>query len=299
MSAAIDSLSRLLGTEALRAAAGVWFPRLLGAGLALFVFWLLWRGLSRVLDVVLRGVDLDQTASAFVRAVARLALFLIGGVTALDQLGVDTTSILASLGVMGLTLGFAAQDTLGNVISGLFIFWDRPFVLGDLVEVDGEYGRVDQITLRSTRLVTPDGRMFAIPNKVIANVKVASYTNFPHLRLDLDVTVGVGEDLGRCRRLLLGIVADDPAFLVVPAPEVVVMSLNDYNVALQLRVWLRDEKTHIPERFRMREAVFEVLRGAGVELPLETIQLAPVEVRSGREGGHRGLDRYAGLAYRP
>jgi small conductance mechanosensitive channel len=83
---------------------------------------------------------------------------------------------LASLGIAGLTLGFAAKDTLSNVISGLFIFWDRPFVVGDLIEMDGKYGRVEDITLRSTRVVTPDGKMLAIPNSAIVNSSVWSRT---------------------------------------------------------------------------------------------------------------------------
>ena len=73
----------------------------------------------------------------------RFALVIVGLLMALNQLGVDTTSILARLDVLGLTLGFAAQNSLSNVISGLFIFWDRPFVLGDLVEADG-HGAVEE-----------------------------------------------------------------------------------------------------------------------------------------------------------
>jgi hypothetical protein len=66
----------------------------------------------------------------------------------------------------------------------VFIFWDRPFVLGDLIEVDGKYGRVEKITLRSTRVITVEGKMFTIPNAEVMNSTVASYTNFPHLRIE-------------------------------------------------------------------------------------------------------------------
>jgi len=148
------------------------------------------------------------------------------------------------------------------------------------VEIDGEYGRVETITLRSTRLVTPDGKMVALPNQLVATGKVTSYTNFPKLRLDIDVTVGVGESLPRVRDLLLGDAAGDPAFASEPAPPVVVVTaLNDYNVAMQLRAWLVDEEAHIAERARIRERVFEVLTEAGVDMPFETLALSPVEVR--------------------
>ncbi|MCA9568605.1 MAG: mechanosensitive ion channel family protein, partial [Myxococcales bacterium] len=250
-------------------------PDLLVALAVLAVFGLLAAGVRRVLAAVFSRVHFDTTAAAFVQTVVRTTLWVVGLLTALNQVGVNITSILASLGILGLTVGFAAQNTLSNVISGLFIFWDRPFVIGDLIEVDGEYGRVETITLRSTRLVTVDGRMLAIPNAVIANEKVASYTNFPHLRIDVEVTVGVNEPIGRVREILLGL-CEAPQYLRTPAPQVVVKSLNDYNVLVELRVWIDDEKQHVAERFALRERVKDALDAAKVEMPFETIQLAPI-----------------------
>ena len=193
----------------------------------------------------------------------------------------DTGSLLASLGVAGLTIGFAAKDALSNVIAGLFIFWDRPFVIGDLVEVDGNYGKVETITMRSTRVVTVDGRMLAIPNTIIVNSTVASYTNFPNIRLDVEVTVGVNEDIGRIRTAILTAVALKSRYLQAPQPVVALKALNDYNLLLEVRVWLEDETRHIPERFALRELILEVCRAENIELPFETIALAPIEVRQG------------------
>lgn len=271
-----ETLTRLQGVfhpAAVLEAALERLPGVFVAVLVLLVFWGLAKFTDRVLRAALDRARLDQTAASFIRTLTRFTITVVAALTALSELGIDTTSILASLGVMGLTFGFAAQDTLANVISGLFIFWDRPFVLGDLVELDGEYGRVEEITLRSTRLVTPDGRMFAIPNRVVAGVKVASYTNFPTLRLDIDVTVGVGEDLSRVRALLLGLVSPERGFMATPAPAVCVMALNDYNVALQLRAWIEDERTHIVARADLREAVFNLLTAEGVDMPFETLQI--------------------------
>lgn len=245
----------------------------------LVVIVIAWAVVVRAIRLATTRERLDPTAATFISAVFRYALAAVALVAVLGQLGVDTASLLGSLGIVGLTLGFAARDALSNIISGLFILWDRPFTIGDLVEIDGDYGRVDRITMRSTRVVTPDGKMLAIPNSKVVNTTVASYTNFPHLRLDVGVTVGVEEDLGRVRRLLLDMVSERPGFLADPAPRVAVTSINDYNVALELQAWLTDEKAHIPERQDLREAVFDTLREAGVHLPYETIELAPVELR--------------------
>lgn len=248
-------------------------PDLLVATLVFLAFYLGWRLLDRTLRVVLNRTHIDATAKSFLLTVVRYVLMTIAAVISLEQLGIDTVSLVTSLGIAGLTIGFAAKDALSNIISGIFIFWDRPFVVGDLVEIGGHYGRVAEITMRSTRVVTPDGRMLAIPNAQVVNTIVASYTNFPHLRLDIALTVGVEENLGRVRDELLGLVADDGRFLLDPPPRVVVTGLNDYNIAIELQVWLQDEFEHLFTRFDLRQACFERLRAAKVEMPYETLEI--------------------------
>src|SRR5690606_5984617 len=136
-------------TVALPSAIAYWVPRILAGIVVLLLFLLFTRAVARGIKATLSRTHVDDTLSAFITNVVRYVLVTIGIITALGQMGVDTTSLLASLGVVGLTIGFAAQDTVSNVISGIFLFWDRPFVIGDLVEVDGKYDRVDEITLRS------------------------------------------------------------------------------------------------------------------------------------------------------
>jgi small conductance mechanosensitive channel len=276
----LDSLKQVFDPKRFGDWIAVNLPRLIVALVIVFAFYLLWRAIHSATSFVMRRAKLDATVTQFIHTILRYTVFAIGLVTALGHLGVDTTSVLTSLGVAGLTIGFAARDALSNIISGVFIFWDRPFVIGDLIEIGGAYGRVDTITMRSTRVVTPDGRMLAIPNSVVINSTVASYTNFPQLRLDVEVTVAVTENLARARRVLLDMIEGDELFVQEPAPEVVVKALNDYNVLLEVRVWISDERKHVAERFRLREAIFVTLTEAGVEMPYETFQLAPFELRS-------------------
>lgn len=252
---------------------------LLAAALTLVAFWLAWRLVRVGLDPLLDRSRLDATASAFVLTSVKYSLFAVGGVAAAGELGVNTASLVASLGVAGLTVGFAARDTLANVIAGLFIYWDRPFVIDDLVEIQDRYGRVDRITMRSTRVVTPDGRMLAIPNSQAVESVVASYTNVPHLRVDVSVDVGVDEDLGRVRRLLLEMVEGEEGILEEPEPAVSVSTLGDYSVTVTLMAWIVDERDHLARKSELRELAFETLRSAGVEMPNETFSLTPVEVR--------------------
>lgn len=268
---ALDTVATKLGGLA---------ANLLVAALTFAAFYVVWLGLNRVAAVALRRAKVDATAASFSQLALKLVVLTLGTIQALAAVGINTAALLTSLGVAGLTLGFAAKDALSNLISGVLIFWDRPFVIGDLVEVQGQYGRVDRITLRSTRVVTTDGRMLAVPNSTIVNTVVASYTNFPNLRLDVAVTVSVTEDLDRVREILLGLVRDDPDYLPTPPATVVVTALNDYNVALELRAWIQDEKAHLTLRPRLRERVFKALTAAQVDMPFETLRLAPLEVHT-------------------
>ena len=248
-------------------------------GLVVFLaFYIFWRILQVIMRRTLRDSTLDETTYSFVETGIKYTMLTIGVVSALDAVGINTGALLASLGIVGVTIGFAARDSLSNFISGIIIFIDRPFVLGDLVEIDDKYGRVSEITLRSTRVVTSDGRMLAVPNTEIVNKTVASYTNFPNLRLDIPITIAVDEDIERTRKILLGLMGGEPEFLKEPAPRVIVTALNDYNVAIELQAWLKDERQHIEKRSELREKVFNALNREGVNMPFETIQLSPMQV---------------------
>lgn len=264
---------RLLGETA-----AAFLARLLAAALTFAAFYALWWIADRAVTAVLQRARVDATSASFVATALKLVVLALGVVQALTAAGIDTAAVIASLGIAGLTIGFAARDALSNLISGVLIFWDRPFVIGDLVEVGGQYGRVERITLRSTRVVTPDGRMLAVPNSTIINQTVVSYTNFPHLRLDLDFDIGVAEPFDRVRAILLGVVADDVEFLKDPAPRVVVKALGTYSNTVQLQVWVDDERRHVEKRDRLRERSYEVLAANAVDMPVETIEVKPLRI---------------------
>lgn len=247
--------------------------------LAVFIsFYAFWKALHWSLQPFFKKSSMDETTTVFINSLVKYGLLILGFVTALDSAGVKTSAVLASLGIVGLTIGFAARDSLSNLISGLIIFLDRPFVIGDLVEIDGRYGEVQRITLRSTRIVTVDGKMLAVPNIDVVNKTVTSYTNFPHLRIDLPVTIGVNENINKARQILLDLVKNNPIYMDDPAPKVVVQELNDYNTLIVLKVWIDNERDHIPERDKLREEINETFNNANIDMPYETIQLAPFQM---------------------
>ena len=279
----LDRLEEIFNPQSLSKVIVGWLMNLFVALAVMAFFYLMWLLARVTLRFTLRR-KLDPTTYSFIETIVKFSLFIVGIIMALDSAGIKTTALLTSLGIAGLTIGFAARDALSNLISGILIFIDRPFVLGDLVEIDGAYGKVERITLRSTRVVTSDGRMLAVPNTEIINKTVASYTNFPHLRIDINVTVGINENLESVRQLLLALVKDDPDFMTEPAPRVVVTALNDYNVAMDLQAWIENERRHVEKRFELREKVYNTLCREGVEMPFETLQLQPIDITVKKNG---------------
>ena len=248
-------------------------PNLILALLVLAVFYLLYRVLSAAISQIAKRVGVERTALGFVLIAVKYLILIFGTVTALNQVGINVTSVIAGLGIAGLSLGLAAKDVLANIIAGIFIFWDKPFVIGDLIEASDVYGEVREITLRTTRIVTVDGKMVSVPNSVLANNKITSYTLQPHLRLDIEVSIGVNEDIGKARDVILALLPSDQRLLTQPAPVVLVTKLGDYFVGLQLRVWLDEARQHIAVRAELRERIKEALDRATIAMPFETIEV--------------------------
>lgn len=275
----LERLQTLFNPEALGTRLVDFMINLIVALITFAAFYLLWIIVRQLLKRFLPKSRFDKTSQAFIKTILQYSILLLGLVNALSVMGVDTAGLLASLGIVGITIGFAARDAFSNLISGILIFLDRPFVIGDLVEVGDNYGRVDQITLRSTRIITSDGKMLAVPNAEIINKTVTSYTNFPHLRLDVGVTVGVNENIDQVRHILFEVIQNDPDYLADPPARVVITQLNDYNVALELQAWINDERQHVEKRFELREKIFNKLTEKQIEMPFETIKLTPLTVK--------------------
>ncbi len=251
------SLANRFNPDSITAVVVSYTPNVVSAFLTFIIFWFLWKLLANGLNFFIKKTSLDKTLSGFFQDVLKYLIVGAGLLSALSELGINTASLLASLGVAGLTIGFAAKDTLSNLISGLFIFWDRPFAIGDIVEIGSDYGRVSDITLRSTRVVTPDGKMIALPNsKVIASV-VTSYTNFPHLRIATTYSFPATVNRAKIRENFTKLVSKDPSFLKNPEPQVLVETADTTKVTLKFLVWIQDEKQHQILEHQLRESVYD------------------------------------------
>ena len=205
--------------------------------------------------------------------VYKFTLLVFAMVMASSQLGVNVGAALAGLGVVGLTVGFAAKDTLSNIMSGFLIFWDKPFRVGDWVKLDDKYGQVAEITMRTTRLRTPDNTWVIVPNEAVINRVLVNNSTHGNMRLQVPVGIAYKESIAEARRVILDRVRRLDDVLADPAPAVVADALGDSSVNLILFAWIADAALEKPMFFRLVEAAKEALDEAGIEIPFPHLQL--------------------------
>ncbi|NUJ56700.1 mechanosensitive ion channel [Cobetia marina] len=214
-----------------------WGGTLLSA-LAVLVFgmWVAKR-LTRWATSLLHRKSMDEAAAGFVGQIAYAILVVMVLLTALDQLGVDTTSMIAALGAAGLAIGLALQSSLSNLASGFLLVTLRPFKKGDYVEAAGTSGSVDQITMLQTRLVTPDNRKVTVPNSSVMSNTITNYSALPTRRLDLVVGVSYDDDIRQVKAVLEELVAGDERIMKEPSHLIAVSELADSSVNFNFRMW--------------------------------------------------------------
>ncbi len=183
---------------------------------------------------------------------------------------IEVTAWLASAGVVGIAVGFAAKDTLANLFAGIFILADAPYKKGDFVVIDtGERGEVQHIGLRSTRLLTRDDVEVTVPNAVIANAKIINESGGPweKQRVRLKVGVAYGSDLDQVRDVLLNVAEEQPDILEEPEARVRIRAFGDSGIDHELLGWIEMPVLRgrvLDDLFRR---VYVALREAEIEIP--------------------------------
>ena len=270
----MQSLMSSLDVERLVTRVVEFVPDLVAAILVLVAFVLLARWTRRPLAAALRRGNMEpKLVELLADRIYRSTIIVIGLVMALSQLGIDVTAAVASIGVVGIAIGFAAQDSLASVISGILIFWDKPFQVGDWVEVEGQFGQVSDITLRTTRIRTSRNAYVVIPNKEIIDSVLVNTSKHGRLRVDVPVGIAYKEDIDAARDVMLRAGSEVEGVLSEPSPQVVVTGLGASSVDLALRVWIDDAGDQRAVFFRVVEAAKKALDEADIEIPFPHLQL--------------------------
>lgn len=210
-----------------------------------------------------------------VRLGRRLVFYVVFGLfvtAALHQLGFNLGVILGAASVATVAIGFAAQTSTANIISGLFLIAERPFTIGDVIQVGGTSGVVLSVDWLSVKLRTFDNLYVRIPNETLIKAEIRTLTRFPIRRFDCKFLVAYAEDLKQVRELLLEIAADNPLVLDEPRALILNQGFEESGVAIQFSVWAKREN-FLEVKNRVLEEVKETFQEHQIDIPVRPITL--------------------------
>lgn len=201
-------------------------------------------------------------------------VYAVAVVLALDIMGINVMPFVAGAGVLGVAIGFAAKDTLSNLIAGILLIIDRPFEIGDRIEVwsapkgSASWGDVTDIGLRATKIKTTDNIIIVIPNNEIMKRDIVNYTlSSTSIRVRINIGVAYDTDIEMAKTLILNVASDVTWVQDHPKPKVVVRNFGESSVDLQLRVWIKDARQRMNTISTVTDRVKSAFDREKVEIP--------------------------------
>jgi small conductance mechanosensitive channel len=220
------------------------------------------RTVKRVM--VRRGVD--PTLMNFTASLVHYAALAVVVIAALNQLGVQTASLIAFLGAAGLAIGLALQGSLSNFAAGVLMIIFRPFSVGDFIEGGGTLGVVEDIQLFTTTIITPENATVIVPNAKLGGDNITNFTAKPHRRVEALVGISYHDSIDQARQVILAALAQDERILADPAPVVSVVNLADSSVNLQVWAWAKTPD-FLAVRLTLPEIMKKCLDAEGITIP--------------------------------
>ena len=225
-----------------------------------------------------RTKRVSELLESFFVNVANKVLWVVLIMIAIQRLGIEIGPLVAGLGVTGFIVGFAFQESLGNLAAGMMIALNEPFTVGDFVEVAGKSGVVKEMNMMATTIFTPDNKKIVVPNNTLWGSCITNYTALDTRRVDLVVGVSYSSDIGKAKQVIQDALKQQDLVLDEPAPTVEVTEMADSSVNLVVRPWCTTA-TYWGTYFAVNQAVKEALDNAGVEIPFpqRDVHLIPAE----------------------
>lgn len=251
--------------ELIRSLLLAYAPKLFFALVALAVGWVAVNfavsGLRKLFD----KTDFDEALEKFIVSLANIGLRIVLLVTVAGIAGIETTSLVALLGAMGLAVGLALQGSLANFAGGVLILIFKPFKIGDYIAAQGVEGKVHKIEIFSTTLNTLGNQKVVIPNGALANGVITNHTGRQTRRAELQIGIGYACSVQEARQIALATVVTDERVLRDPLPQVLLMELGDSAQLIEVRFWL--ETKNILAKYEILERIKEAFDREGIEIP--------------------------------
>jgi small conductance mechanosensitive channel len=224
-----------------------------------------WAG-NRVKKACDKSPKIDPTLAPLIAKTIKFLILIVVFILVLDNFGMKITSFIAVLGAAGLAVGLALQGTLSNVASGVMLLSLRPFRVGDFITAGGTSGVVDEISVFTTRLHTPDNVYIMVPNSSVWGSEIKNFSRNETRRVDMVFGIGYSDDIDKAMDVLNRILAEDERVLKDPAPTVAVSELGDSSVDFIVRPWCMSAD-YWALRFDIHKKVKQTFDKEGISIP--------------------------------
>jgi small conductance mechanosensitive channel len=239
----------------------------LAVALAIFIIGKWVAGIiTHAVQRVMGKAGMDAMLARFLGNILYAVLLVAVIIAAVDQLGVNTTSLLAVFGAAGLAVGLALQNSLSNFSAGVMLIIFRPFKVGDFIEAAGVNGVVEEVQIFNTLLKTPDNREIIVPNGQIYSGTITNFSARDTRRIDLVFGIGYDHDIKKAKQLIEQIMTADDRILKDPAAAVALGKLADSSVNINVRPWFKSED-YWPVRADLLENVKAAFDANGISIP--------------------------------
>ncbi|MEM9775229.1 MAG: mechanosensitive ion channel domain-containing protein [Chloroflexota bacterium] len=256
----LESITTLVSTYGLR---------ILGAIAIFFIGRIVSRRLADFTADLMKKRSIDATLVSFARNLLYMLLMATVVIACLNLLGYQTTTLVAVLGAATFAIGFALQDSLSNFAAGVMIVFFKPYQVGDLVEINGEFGVVKAVQLFNTVVTSPDNKQIIVANGAALGDNITNYSANGHIRLDMVFGIGYGDDLLKAKGVLEDILTSQPEVLKNPAPSVSVLELGDSSVNFAVRPYVK-VADYWTVHFKTHEQVKLRFDAEGISIPYPT-----------------------------
>jgi len=240
--------------------------RLLYAVLIIFVGRWVVKLLLKIIKSALEKTTVEETIRIFVANLLNSLLMVIIFIAAINQLGIETTSIIAMLGAAGLAIGLALQGSLANFAAGILIVIFRPYKVGDYIEAGSAAGTVLDIQIFSTVLKTPDNKVVVVPNGTIMDSSIINYTGQETRRVDIIASCGYEDDIDKVKDILQDILNQDERILKEPEPRIAVSELADNSINFIVRPWVNSSDV-LSVKYSILEQIKKRFDAEGISIP--------------------------------
>ncbi len=194
--------------------------------------------LAKIAGRVLDKRNVDPTLTKFATGIVKIGLTTFVIISAISQIGIETTSFIAVIGAAGLAIGFALQGSLSNFASGVMLIIFKPIKVGDYIEGGKAAGSVESIGIFVTTLVTPDNKVIYIPNSTLMGSNIVNYSVKDTRRVDMVFSIGNGDDIDKAKNVIKSVIDNDSRILKDRTPQIVVSELTGSSVKFNVRPWV-------------------------------------------------------------